>query len=57
MKCTMFNSCNKLRINHYWTKSEEELRIKCQRGYTDGKENPTYELTLARVDFPFKGGL
>ena len=54
MKCTMFNSCNFLRINHYWTKSEEELRIKCQRGYADGCDNPVYERTLARVDFPLK---
>lgn len=54
MKCTMFNSCNILRINHYWTKSEEELRKKCQRGYADGCDNPVYELTLARVNFPLK---
>jgi len=52
MTCTMFNNCNILRINHYWTKSEEELRTKCQRGYPDGHPNPEYDSILARVDFP-----
>lgn len=29
-------SVNKLRINHYWSKSEEECRIKFNRGFADG---------------------
>lgn len=54
MTCTMFNSCNILRINHYWTKSEEELRIKCQRGYPDGHPNPDFDSILSRLDYPLK---
>lgn len=52
MSCTMFNSCNVLRINHYWTKSEEELKIKCQRGYPDGHANPVYESIMERLNYP-----
>ena len=29
-------SVNKLRINHYWSKSEEECRRKFERGFADG---------------------
>ena len=50
--CTYRNSIKKLRINHYWTKSLEELKEKCQRGYADGSVNPEYEKILARLDFP-----
>lgn len=54
MTCTMVNTCNILRINHYWTKSEEELRIKCQRGYPDGHPNPDYDSILSRLAYPMK---
>ncbi|HUA79067.1 MAG TPA: glycosyltransferase family 92 protein [Dyella sp.] len=30
-------SVNKLRINHYWSKSEEECRHKFDKGFADGK--------------------
>lgn len=46
------NHRSKLRINHYITKSKEELRTKCQRGYPDGAVNPNYEISLARFDVP-----
>lgn len=52
MSCTMFNHTSKLRINHYWTKSEEELRIKCNRGYPDGHSNPDFTRILERLNFP-----
>jgi len=35
MACTMFNHTSKIRINHYWTKSKDELLKKCVRGYPD----------------------
>lgn len=52
MTCTMANNRTKLRINHYWTKSEEELRIKCNRGYPDGQPNPDFERILQRLNYP-----
>ena len=50
--CTLVNSSEKIRINHYWTKSLDELKIKCNRGYPDGTSNPQYERTLERVNYP-----
>ena len=50
--CTLFNSAEKIRLNHYWTKSLDELKIKCNRGYPDGTSNPQYERTLERVNYP-----
>lgn len=52
MTCTMENHCGVIRINHYWTKSKEELRQKCSRGYADGNQNPVYDSILKRLDFP-----
>lgn len=42
------NHRNILRINHYITKSKEELKIKCERGYPDGTQNPNYTKSLER---------
>lgn len=50
--CTYRNSANSIRINHYWTKSLEELREKCARGYADGTANPEYQKILNRLDHP-----
>lgn len=50
--CTLVNSVEKIRINHYWTKSLDELKTKCNRGYPDGTSNPQYERTLERVNYP-----
>lgn len=50
--CTFSNSISKIRINHYWTKSMDELMTKCNRGYPDGTSNPQYEKTLERVNYP-----
>ena len=52
MTCTMLNHCDVLRINHYWTKSEEELKTKCKRGYPDDHANPVYESIMKRLDYP-----
>lgn len=52
--CTYLNSVNTFRINHYWTKSKEELKRKCQRGYPDGTKNPQYDDILKRLDYPLE---
>ena len=52
--CTFFNSTEKIRLNHYWTKSLDELKIKCSRGYPDGNENPEYEEMLERLNYPLE---
>ena len=49
---TEHNSIEKIRINHYWTKSLEELRQKCDRGYAAGNFEPQYNSILARLDYP-----
>lgn len=54
MLCTYNNNTNILRINHYWTKSKEELKAKCNRGYPDGHAKPQYESILKRLDYPMK---
>ena len=42
------------RINHYRTKSIEELQIKCAKGYIDGKPNAVPEDLLAPYNGPMK---
>ena len=49
---TLFNSTYKIRINHYWTKSKEELKEKIKRGYPDGASVDKYENIIKRLDFP-----
>lgn len=44
--CTWTNSSQKIRINHYWTKSEEDLREKICKGRPDGCAQLQYESTL-----------
>lgn len=46
------NRINKIRINHYWTKSEQELREKVNRGYPSGNLNPDFENIMKRIDYP-----
>lgn len=48
------NEAELIRINHYITKSEEELREKCNRGYPDGSPNGVFEEHIKRIDFPLK---
>lgn len=50
--CTNRNNVEFIRINHYWTKSKQDLREKCERGYPDSKKKPDYESILKRLDFP-----
>lgn len=52
--CTLVNKRQILRINHYWTKSLQDLKEKCSRGYPDGCANPRFEESLSRVDYPMK---
>ena len=52
MAFTFCNNRKVIRINHYWTKSLEDLREKCERGYPDGTKNPKYDETLKRLDYP-----
>ncbi|WP_333679381.1 glycosyltransferase family 92 protein [Dyella sp.] len=40
-------SVNKLRINHYWSKSEEECRRKFDKGFADGKGSRDWNEFLA----------
>ena len=47
--CTYKHNSSKFAINHYWTKSLEELKAKCNRGYADGAVNANYERTLERL--------
>lgn len=54
MSCTFTNNTNILRINHYWTKSKQELRRKCKRGYPDGHKNPVYDIIIERLNYPMK---
>ena len=48
------NHAKKIRINHYWTKSEQELAEKCNRGYAAGGFSPNYENIMKRLDYPQK---
>lgn len=49
---TGVNKTERIRINHYWTKSKQELAEKCNRGYAAGGFSPDYENILKRVDYP-----
>lgn len=40
------------RINHYLTRSLEDLEEKCARGRADGSRNPEYASTLRQIDYP-----
>ena len=51
---TAVNHRSILRINHYWTKSEEEFLKKCSRGYPDGTINPDFEKGMERFNYPMK---
>lgn len=43
-----------IRINHYWTKSLQDVKEKCQRGYACGDFNPDYNNIIKRVSFPMR---
>ena len=43
---TLFNHRDVFRIHHYTTKSLEDLREKCRRGYPDGSPNAVFEEQL-----------
>ena len=49
---TASNHRNLFRINHYITKSEQDLSEKCRRGYPDGNRNADYEESIRRFDVP-----
>lgn len=51
---TEHNSCEKLRINHYITKSYEDLRAKGKRGYPDGMPNNVFEESVKRFEVPLR---
>jgi hypothetical protein len=40
-----------VQLNHYYTKSDEELRIKCDRGRADLAENRKYEENKIFLEF------
>lgn len=46
------NRTKHIRINHYWTKSEQDLAEKCNRGYAAGSFSPDYESIMRRLDYP-----
>lgn len=46
------NKTERIRINHYWTKSEQDLAEKCNRGYAAGSFSPDYENIMKRLDYP-----
>lgn len=49
---TRKNNVEKLRINHYITKSLEDLREKGRRGYPDGMPANVFEESVKRFDVP-----
>lgn len=49
---TSKNNREVFRINHYHTKSLEELREKCERGYADGAPKRDFEETVKRFNAP-----
>lgn len=51
---TQKNKTEHIRINHYWTKSEQELKEKCNRGYPAGNFSPVYEDIMKRLNYPQK---
>lgn len=48
------NKTKEIRINHYWTKSEQDLAEKCNRGYAAGGFSPDYDNIMKRLDYPQK---
>jgi hypothetical protein len=52
MAFTGSNNVEKLRINHYITKSLEDLREKGKRGYPDGMPANVYEESVNRFNVP-----
>lgn len=54
---TEHNSCKKLKINHYITKSLEDLRKKGKRGYPDGMPNNVFDESVQRFNVPLKEDL
>ncbi len=52
MAFTNKNSVKKIRINHYITKSLEDLREKGKRGYPDGMPANVYEESVSRFNVP-----
>ncbi len=49
---TPVNYRDLFRINHYTTKSLEDLRAKCLRGFADGAPNAVFEKKLSVFDVP-----
>lgn len=47
-----FNNHSVFRLNHYHSKSVEDLKRKCERGYADGANNLPFEETLRSYDVP-----
>ena len=52
MAFTNSNNVEKLRINHYITKSLEDLREKGRRGYPDGMPPNVFEESVKRFEVP-----
>ncbi len=46
------NKTKRIRINHYWTRSEQDLREKCDRGYAAGSFSPDYQNIMSRLAYP-----
>ena len=46
------NNHDIFRINHYCTKSLEDLREKCKKGRADGSPNADYDGLLRQLDYP-----
>jgi len=46
------NKTKRIRINHYWTKSEQDLHEKSSRGYAAGSFNPDFENIMKRISYP-----
>lgn len=51
---TPAGSCEVFRMNHYVTRSYEDLQKKCARGYADGVANPQINQQLAMFDVPLQ---
>lgn len=51
---TVHNHGEVFRINHYYTRSLEDVREKCARGFPDGQPNNKYESMLEKFDCPLK---
>ena len=51
---TSHNHSDIFRINHYYTKSLQDLREKCSRGYPDGQPNRDYDDALQKFECPLK---